>query len=154
MTHKKAKVWDEFCGTAALGTLEQIVGHALWGLAAIAALAGLFILLFRIPARTAVLFDGAKAERRNIRGAIILNGVHTVDGGYATLFGIKVEDLLLFHTREGEEVRVVVRRRYRSEPAALIWYSARNPRRATTRNPLACFALAFACAVTATWLRW
>jgi hypothetical protein len=89
--------------------LGQVAVASLYAAAAAAVLAAIFLLLFRVPAKTVVLFDGAKAHRRHLRGAIISNGVHNAEH---PVYPWLVEDRVQFHTRDGKEIRATVRRRY------------------------------------------
>lgn len=136
---------------AVLETVGRMFGYSLVAGAAVAALAGLFILLFRIPARATLVASGRERREKDLRASIILNGVYTNgiwDGSY------KVEDVVQFTTREGEEVRISARRGLFGDPVGLVWYSPSNPRRVTTKSPLACFAVAGAFLATAAALSW
>jgi len=133
-----------------LESVELVLAYALAGAAAAAATCGLFILLFRLPARATVVTNGRQQAEKDLRGSIILNGVYTNEVKFASF---RVDDVLRFVTHAGEEHRVEVQRPMSRDPAALIWYSPANPRRFTTRNPLSCFALAAGCLATAIWLR-
>ena len=134
-----------------LERVEHLAGGALWATAAVAFLAAIFLLLCRVPARAAVIFDGAKACRRTSREAIILNGVHNVE---RPLYPWLVDDLVQFQTRDGQEIRVTMRRRFRSDPPSLVWYAPANPRRVTALSPLRCFGFACLCMASAIWLGW
>ncbi len=137
--------------TSLAGVLEQLAAWGLCTAAAMAFLAAAFLLLFRVPAKTVVIFDGAKAYRRSLRGAIVLNGVHNAE---QPIYPRSVEDMVQFTTREGQEIRATVRRGYWSGPASLIWYAPADPRHVTARSPLRCVGFAVLCIVTAVWLRW
>ena len=130
---------------------EQLAGYGLCFAAAVAVLTGVFILLFRSPAKAKVIFNGSKADRRTSRAALISNGVHTVE---QRLYPWLAEDLMQFRTGAGQEIRLSMRRRFRSEPPTLIWYAAADPRRATAISPVKCLAFACLCAATALCLRW
>ncbi len=134
-----------------LDAVGQLFSYALLVAAAVAALVGLFILLFRIPARAKLVIDGRHRAEKDLRASIILNGVYT-NGVKSADY--KVDDTLQFVTRTGEKVQVGVRRPMSRDPATLIWYSPRDPKRVTTRSPLRFFAFASACLATAIWLRW
>jgi hypothetical protein len=141
----------EAAGAPVLETAEQLLAYGLWGVAAVAVLFGLHTLLFRIPAKAIVIFDAAKSASANARAAIISNGVHTTE---IRAYPFLVEDLVQFSTRSGEDIRLTLRRRFRSDPPELVWYSAANPRKVSAINPLHCFGFACACSITALWLRW
>jgi hypothetical protein len=141
----------EEAGAPVLETAERLLAYGLWGIAGAAVLFGLFTLLFRTPAKATVIFDAAKSASVNARAAIISNGVHTTE---IPAYPFLVEDLVQFSTRAGEDIRLTLRRRFRSDPPSLVWYSAANPRRVIAINPLRCFAFACGCGITALWLRW
>jgi hypothetical protein len=134
-----------------LERLEQVAVGSLYGAAAVAALAAAFLLMFRVPARAVVIFDGAKTHRRHLRGAIISNGVHNAE---RPIYPWLVEDRVQFQTLEGEEIRATVRRRYSSDAPFLVWYAPANPARATALSPLTCLGYAGFCLATALWLGW
>lgn len=136
---------------AMLEAIERLIGYSLLGIAIVSALGGLYILFFRVPAKAIVVTNGRASAEKNLRGAVIGNGVYTNDAG---LTSCTAEDLLQFSTDAGDELRVSVQRRMSQDPAGLVWYSPANPRRFTTRNPLHCFTLAIASVVTFIWLRW
>lgn len=132
-------------------TVEQLFSYSLLVAATAAALVGLFILLFRIPAKAKLLIDGRQQGEKDLRASIISNGVYTNGVKFAEH---EVDDVLQFVTQTGEKVRVGMRRSMSRDPATLIWYSPTNPNRVTTRSPLRCFGFASACLAAAIWLRW
>ena len=128
-----------------------MLSYSLGGIAILAFLTGVFILVFGIPARAKVITDGRVGAKRDARASVIVNGVYTSDSRYSPE---RVDHVLQFLTVDGEERRTEVRRSKYRDPPYLIWYSRKNPSHATARSPLNCFGLACICAITALWLRW
>lgn len=97
-----------------------------------------FILLFRVPAKARLTYDGYRrmCEARN--SAVIVHERPPMP--------YTVEDAIAFSTIEGQRIQVAVRRYAKPrDRTQLVWYSPRRPENISTNGPLYWFGWAFAC---------
>lgn len=68
---------------------------------------------------------------------------------------LTVEDVIAFATRDGQAIRVTIRRwAAEHDDSLLVWYSPADPRRVTATGPLTWIAWTLASLGTAAWLYW
>jgi hypothetical protein len=97
-----------------------------------------FVLVFRVPARATLTYDGYRrmCEARN--SAVIVTERPPMP--------YTVEDSIAFSTVEGRKMHVIVRRYAKPrDRTLLVWYSPRRPENVSTNGPLYWFARSLAC---------
>lgn len=117
-----------------LQTLERVGSVILLAAAFITMLRAVFILIFKVPAKATMTYDGYRrmCEARN--SAVILHERPPMP--------FTVEDAITFSTSDGRKMHVTVRRYARPhDRELLVWYSPSQPHRIATVGPL-------------TWLTW
>lgn len=112
-----------------LETLERLGPFVLAAAGIYCMLRAAFILIFRVPAKAKLTFDGYRrmCEARN--SAVIVHERPPMP--------FTVQDAIAFSTAEGRKMHVTVRRYAKPrDRTLLVWYSPRRPERFTTIGPL------------------
>lgn len=128
--------------------IQSLESAALWVLLIAAAsclLRACAILRFRVPAKAKLVHDGYRRARRDRNAAVFLRERAPMP--------LTVEDVIAFATRDGQAVRVTIRRwAAEHDDSLLIWYSPSDPRRVTATGPLSWAVRGLAALGTAAWL--
>ena len=106
--------------------------------AAICMMRAAFVLIFRVPAKATLTYDGYRrmCEARN--SAVLL--------AERPPMPYTVEDAIAYSTAEGRKMHVTIRRYAKSHDRTfLVWYSPRRPENVSTNGPFYWFGWAFAC---------
>jgi hypothetical protein len=120
------------------GTIERLGTLALATASLFCTLRAAFLMLFRVPAKATLTYDGYRrmCEARN--SAVLVTERPPMP--------FTVEDSVAFSTAEGRKMHVAVLRYAKPRDRTLIvWYSPRRPENVSTNGPLYWFAWAFAC---------
>lgn len=97
-----------------------------------------FLLLFRVPARARLVYNGYRRMCEARDAAVIVHERPPMP--------FTVEDVIAFSTAEGREMRVTVKRYAKPrDRTLLVWYSPRRPERLATAGPLYWLGWCLAC---------
>jgi hypothetical protein len=97
-----------------------------------------FVLIFRVPAKATLTYDGYRRMSEARNSAVLL--------AERPPMPYTVEDGIAFSTAEGRKMRVTVRRYAKPrDRTLLVWYSPRRPENVSTGGPFYWFAWALGC---------
>ena len=119
-------------------TIERLGTLGLAAAGILCMLRAAFVLIFRVPARATLAYDGYRrmCEARN--SAVLL--------AERAPMPFTVEDAIAFSTAEGRKMHVTVRRYAQPhDRTLLVWYSPRRPTKVSTTGPLYWFGCSLAC---------
>ena len=119
-------------------TIERIGTLALAAAGVVCMIRAAFILIFRVPAKAVLTYDGYRRMNRERNAAIFLRERAPMP--------YTVQDAIAFETAEGEKIHVAVQRvAMLRDCKQLVWYSPRRPENISTNGPIYWFGLSLAC---------
>ena len=106
--------------------------------AVICTMRGAFVLLFRVPAKGSLTYDGYRRMCEARDSAVLL--------AERPPMPYTVDDAIAFSTAQGRKVHVTVRSYAKPrDRTLLVWYSPHRPESVSTAGPFSWFARALAC---------